>query len=256
MVFALPFYIAITAADAIRNQRTRLSGTDKVWILGLGLAGYYLSSFLDFSGLQYIPAGMERLVLFVYPTIVVFISRYFFDKPVTRNHIIAIGITYLGIGVAFIGKAEMGNAADTVKGVLFVLGSAITYAFYLAGSGDVLPRVGTVRFTGYAMMVSSVAVIIHFSVLGTSDIFNLPMPVYGYTLIMAVFSTVLPSYLISGATNKIGASTVSILGSVGPFLTIFLEVMLLGETVGVFQMAGTALVIAGIVYLSRKQSGK
>ncbi len=252
MAFALPFYIVITAVDAHRNPRAALSRKDILWILGLGFIGYYLSSFLDFSGLKYIPAGMERLVLFVYPTIVVFISKYAFGKPVTRSQMIAIGVTYIGIAVAFVGKFEMGGISETAKGIGFVLCSAITYAFYLAGSGDILPRVGTVRFTGYAMMVSCAVVIIHFAIAGKADLFSLPAPVYGYTLIMAVFSTVLPSYLISGATSMIGASNVSILGSVGPFLTIFLEVILLGETVGIYHIIGTVFVIAGIVYLNRK----
>lgn len=252
MAFALPFYIVITVVDAYRTPSERLSGTDKLWIVALGLLGYYMSSFLDFSGLRYIPAGMERLILFVYPTIVVVLSKYMFGKPVTRRQLIAIGITYVGIVAAFGGKFGTGVSDGTVTGAALVFGAAVSYAFYLAGSGSIIPRVGIVRFTGYAMMVSCAAVIANYALTGTSDILHLPPPVYGYTLVMAVFSTVLPTYLISAATSKIGASSVSILGSAGPFLTVGLEVLLLGETVGVFQVLGTAIVIAGIVYLNKK----
>lgn len=252
MSFALPFYIAITAIDTCRNPRSPLAAKDKLWIVALGLMGYYLSSLLDFTGLQYITAGMERLVLFVYPTIVVILSKYMFAKPVTRRQIAAIGITYVGIIAAFGGQVDVGDPAAAITGAGFVFCSALTYAFYLTVSGDVIPRVGIVRFTGYAMMVSCAAIVAHFAVVGKADLLALPAPVYGYTLIMAVFSTVLPTYLVSAATSKIGAPNVSILGIAGPFMTVGLEVLLLGETVGVFQIFGTAIVIAGIVYLNKK----
>lgn len=252
MAFALPFYIVITIVDAYRNPSAPLTGKDGLWMVALGLMGYFMSSFLDFSGLKYIPAGMERLILFVYPTIVVLLSKYTFGKPVTRRQLVAIGITYVGIAAAFGGRFSTGSSDGTMTGVVLVFFAAVSYAFYLVGSGNMIPRVGIVRFTGYAMMVSCAAVIATFAAAGKADVLNLPGPVYGYTLIMAVFSTVLPTYLISAATSKIGASSVSILGSAGPFLTVGLEVMLLGETVGVFQALGTAIVIAGIVYLNKK----
>jgi drug/metabolite transporter (DMT)-like permease len=252
MLMALPFYVVIGIVDARKHNYAPMQGKDMMWLFILGFVGYYLSSFLDFSGLQYIEAGLERIILFIYPTIVVLISALLLKKSIGGNHIIAIVLTYLGVIVAFSGKVSFHAGHDVWLGVILIFMCAVTYASYLAGSGQLIPRLGSVRFTTYAMLIASGCVILHYLFTEQFKLFSFHPMVYVYALIMATMSTVLPSYLISGAIQRIGAAHTSVLGSVGPFSTIILAYIFLNETITVYQLVGTCIVIAGIVILNRK----
>jgi drug/metabolite transporter (DMT)-like permease len=249
MVFSAPFFLLL-AWWAGRAGQEPLSRSDLRAIVILGLIGYYLSSYFDFLGLQYITAALERLLLFVHPTFVLLLSAFLFKRPITRRDVVAIVLSYLGIALVF-GHDLATQPGNVVLGAFWVLLSALLYAAYLIGSGRLVGRVGSLRFASYAGLVSSVAVVAHYVV--TRDaalIFSQPAEVYGLSLLMAVASTVLPIVLMSEGIRRIGASHASIIGSLGPIATIFLGAIFLGESVGVFQLAGAGLVLAGVLAIS------
>lgn len=251
MMFAFPFFIAI----AIWKARTEapLSGKEKAQIVLLGLLGYYLSSFLDFLGLQYISAGLERLILFLTPSFVLLISVFLLKKKITMLEWSALGISYLGTVLVFIHDARIGGANVAIGGLL-VLGSAMSYATYLLMSGELVKRVGSMRLVAYAMCVSSVACILQFFILRPASTLIQPMPVYGLSMINAFFCTVLPVFLTMIAVQRIGATTASQAGMIGPVSVLFLAALILDEPITGIQIVGTVLVICGIYLLSRKKA--
>lgn len=251
MMFSLPFFIVI----AIWKARTAqpLSKMEKGQIVVLGLLGYYLSSFLDFLGLQYISAGLERLILFLTPSFVLLISIFLMKKKITAIEWAALGTSYLGTVLVFVHDVRIGGANVTIGG-LFVLGSAISYAVYLLASGELVRRVGALRLVAYAMCVSSVACIAQFFVLRPASMLIQPMDIYSLSMINAFFCTVLPVFLTMIAVDRIGAATASQAGMIGPVSTLFLAAWILGEPITGIQLAGTALVLCGIYLLSKKKS--
>lgn len=251
MMFSLPFFIVI----AIWKARTAqpLSNAEKGQIVILGLLGYYLSSFLDFLGLQYISAGLERLILFLTPSFVLLISVFLMKKKITAIEWAALGTSYLGTVLVFVHDVRIGGANVTIGG-LFVLGSAISYAIYLLASGELVRRVGALRLVAYAMCVSSVACIAQFFILRPVSMLIQPMDVYSLSMINAFFCTVLPVFLTMIAVDRIGAATASQAGMIGPVSTLFLAAWILGEPITSIQLAGTALVLCGIYLLSKKKS--
>ncbi|WP_373941648.1 DMT family transporter [Polaribacter sejongensis] len=218
-----------------------------------GVVGYYLASYFDFEGLTYIKASLERIILFVYPTIVILLNRLFFKQPITKFQALAIFLSYLGIIIAFSDEVDV-SGNNVYLGGFFVLLSAITYASYLVGSGWLIPKFGVVKFTAYAMLVSCVCVFIHFSFMGETDLFNLPWQVYGFGLLIAVFATVIPSFLVSASIKMISSSNFAIVAGVGPISTIVLASFFLGERLTLLQFFGAFLVIVGIVITSLKQA--
>jgi len=250
MLFSLPFFIAIAIWQA-RTQAALTSG-ERGRIVVLGLLGYYLSSFLDFLGLQYISAGLERLILFLTPSFVLLMSAFFLKKKITTLEWLALGTAYLGTILVFLHDARTGGSNVALGGIL-VLGAAFSYAIYLLLSGELVKRVGTLRLVAYAMCVSSVACIVQFFLLRPSSMLVQPMAVYGLSLVNAVFCTVLPVFLTMVAVARIGAGTTSQAGMIGPVATLFMGALMLGEPVTGIQLAGTALVLAGIYFLSRKK---
>jgi drug/metabolite transporter (DMT)-like permease len=251
MIFSLPFFAAI----AWWKMRTEapLTRREKGQIVILGLIGYYLSSFLDFLGLQYITAGLERLILFLTPSFVLLISVFLLKRKITVLEWSALGISYLGTVLVFIHDARIGGN-NVVVGGLFVLGSAMSYAVYLLSSGELVKRVGSMRLVAYAMCVSSVACILQFIILRPVSLLIQPMPIYGLSMINAFFCTVLPVFLTMIAVQRIGAPTASQAGMIGPVSTLFLGAWILGEPITGIQLAGTALVICGIYLLSQKKA--
>ncbi len=251
MLFAFPFYIGIaifTKSSAAQNP----SSKDYLWLLLFGFLGYYLASLFDFMGLQYIKAGLERIILFIYPTIVVLLSWLFFKNKLTRNQFFAIIITYIGVLITF--WDELGIAGDTVYwGSFLIFLSAFTYASYLVGSGWLIPKFGVLRFTSYAMIVSTFCVVIHYAFVADFDLFHYPMEVYLLGAAMAIFSTLIPSFLVSEAIRRLGASTFSIFGSLGPISTIILAFFFLDERVTIIQIFGMMVVIFGVTLVSRKK---
>ncbi len=252
MVFSLPFFIIIGVVSGKKKDAGSMSGASWGKIFLLGIIGYYLASLFDFQGLLYITAGLERLILFVYPTIVVVISAIYYKQSIKRNQYIALVLTYIGIFVVFAFDANLQGQKNVVKGALLIFGSAFTYAMYLFGSGRMIPQVGTLRFTAYAMSFSALGVIIHAYAVNGLRIWDFPSTVYMLALVMALISTVLPSFLISGGIRYIGSDNASIVASVGPISTIILANIFLGEIITISQMAGTFFVLLGVIMITIK----
>lgn len=251
MLFSLPFFAAV----AFWKMRTDepLARPDRIRIVVLGLLGYYLSSFLDFIGLQYISAGLERLILFLTPSFVLLLSALFLKMKVGKLEWMALAISYAGIVLVFLHDVNTGPSgmATTALGSMFVLGSAISYSLYLLWSGELVRRVGAIRLVAYAMCVSSAACILQFFLLRPLSMLEQPVPVYALFLINAFACTVLPVFLTMAAVARIGAASASQAGMVGPVSTLFLGAMILSEPITAVQLAGAGLVLAGIYLLSR-----
>lgn len=248
MLFALPFFVVIAVLEERKPGIVRPSGPQIAGIVGLGLIGYYLASLFDFVGLQYISAGLERLILFLFPAFTVLISAIFLGRRIGRVEIQALLLSYAGIAIAVHQEVVL-DGEHTMFGVVMVFAGTLAYAIYLVGSGELIPRIGARRFTAYAMIVSCLAVVAQF--MATHDIAALqqPMPVYGYALAMAMLSTVLPAFMLAAAIHRIGAAHTSIIGGIGPVSTIALAAVFLGESMNALQAAGAALVIAGVLFL-------
>ena len=250
MVFSAPFFMLLGWWAARGKDVQPLSMRDRGMIVGLGLVGYYLASYFDFLGLQYVTAALERLLLFVHPTFVLLISAVLFKRRITQRDLVAVGLSYVGIGVVF-GHDVATQPGNVVLGSFWVLMSALFYASYLIGSGRLVGRVGSLRFASYAGLVSCAAVVAHYFL--TRDpalIFTQPAAVYGLSLLMAAVSTVLPIVLTSEGIRRIGASHSSIIASIGPVATIFLGAWFLGEAITPLQLVGAALVMAGVLTIS------
>ncbi len=251
MLFSLPFFAVIAIWQARVSQP--LTRAERIRIVILGLIGYYLSSFLDFIGLQYISAGLERLILFLTPSFVLLISILFLKKKISRLEWIALAISYSGTVLVFLHDARRGGS-QVQLGALFVLGSAITYALYLLFSGEMVKRVGAIRLVAYAMCVSSAACIGQFFILRPASALVQPSAVYGLSLINAVFCTVMPVFLTMVAVARIGAGTTSQAGMIGPVSTLLLGAVVLNEPITGIQLSGTVLVLVGIYLLSKKKT--
>ncbi|WP_438699687.1 DMT family transporter [Zoogloea sp.] len=255
MGFAFPFFVALGWRDAQRHRMTRqpLLFPDFMQLAALGFSGYYLASYLDFLGLQYISAGLERLILFAYPTLVVVFSALFLKKPITRRALISIMLCYSGIGLAVVHDFKTAGEPGVVLygGGLVFLG-AISYALYLMGNGQAVARLGAVRVTAWASGAACVFCLLHFGLTRPWSSLAQPAPVLMLGAAMAFFSTVLPVWMISEAMRHLGAARVSLIGTLGPIVTLFLGWVILGEQLGITQMVGGALVLAGVVWVSRK----
>lgn len=255
MTFSLPVLL-VAAWWSGKHSEAPLGWRDWRAILVLGFAGYYLSSLLDFLGLQYISAGLERLILFLYPTVVVLISVYLLKKPITGRAIGAMVLSYLGIGIAFIHDVRMtGDQTATLIGGGLVFMCMITYAIYLVGSGQMTARIGSTRFAALATTVAAISCMAHFAIESPLvDAVSQPWEVYAYALAMAIVSTVLPIFLIAKAIHLIGAARVSIIGSIGPVATIFFAWIMLGEAISAEQILGGVFVLGGVMLVTLKKA--
>lgn len=252
MLFSLPFYATMAFLRKPAHP-DKIVKKDYLWIVFFGMMGYFIASYFDFLGLQYIQASLERIILFLYPTIVLFMSRIFLKQRITRLQILAILISYLGIIITFWGAVAI-EGSDVILGGLLVFVSALTYAGYLVGSGWLIPKFGSVTFTSYAMIVACLSICIYYGL--TQDVGRLwqyDTEVYGIALAMAVLSTVIPSYLISESIKGLGAPNFSIIGSLGPVSTIILANVFLDERLSALQIVGTVVVIVGIYVVSRRK---
>ena len=251
LLFALPFF-ALMALFAGSGART-LEARDWRALVGLGFIGYYLSSYFDFLGLQYISAGLERLILFLQPTMVVLLSAFFFKTRVRRHHVISIVLSYGGIALVFAANLNLAQEPRAITlGSSLVFLSALSYAFYLIGSGAVIPRLGAARFTGLASMIACVFATAQFFIgHGISGLVQ-PPKVYWLSLIMAVVSTVMPIWLMAEGVKRIGASQVSMISAIGPVITIYFGWLILNEPITPVQIAGAVLVLAGVLLVSLK----
>lgn len=254
MVFSLPFYITSSVFISNKKENIRISKKEWLYVIILGLFGYYISSLLDFIGLQYISAGLERLILFLYPTFAVLINVYFFKQKMSRGQKIALLLTYLGIAIAYYGelKIDTGNP-NFYFGSIMVFICAITYSIYIAGSGRIIPLVGANKFTGFAMLAATAGIFIHFLLVGNINTLSTGAGLWEYGLLLAIFSTVIPSYMISNGLKRIGANNVAIISGIGPVSTIVQAHYILGEKIFTEQIIGTLLVIAGVLLTGWKR---
>ena len=255
MLFSFPFYIVI--ASLYRNQTTidKPNSKDYLWLVFFGFVGYYLASYFDFVGLTYLKASLERIILFLYPTIVILLNKVFLKQPITKIQALAIGLTYLGIVIAFSDEVSI-SGSETYIGGFFILLSAITYASYLVGSGWLIPKFGVMKFTAYAMIISCICVFIHYSVTREISLFSFSWEVYLLGFLIAVFATVIPSFLVSVSIKMISSSNFAIVAGIGPISTIILAAIFLGERLTLLQLFGALVVILGILLVSIKKQHK
>jgi drug/metabolite transporter (DMT)-like permease len=249
MLMSVPFFAA--ALWWTSRAAPPLSARDHGALLVVGVLGYYLASYFDFLGLQYISAALERLILYLNPTLVLLLSVLVLRRPVTRFDLVALALAYGGIVLVFWHDVRV-DADGVAVGAALVFGSAACYAVYLVLSGEVVRRVGAIRLTAYAMCVATVGVCLQFALLRPLASLAQPAPVLWLSLFNAVFCTVLPVFATMMAVARIGAGPVSLAGMVGPVSTIALGYAFLGEPVSGWQLAGTALVLAGVFVLSRR----
>lgn len=252
MVFSLPFYLGVWIYKRAEWKERPLSKKQWTALIALGIVGYYFASYFDFKGLTYISASLERLILFTYPTIVLILSAIFLKKKISKVQITAILITYGGLAIIFLDNQGItsGSTEAVLTGSGFILLSALTYAMYLTGTNFLIGRIGTLRLTTVVMSMSCLSVITHFSISQTPDILGYPHQVYVIGILMAIFATVLPSFMINEAIKRIGAPDVSILGSLGPVSTITLSMIFLGERLTLIQFFGALVIISGVALIS------
>jgi drug/metabolite transporter (DMT)-like permease len=250
MVVALPFFALTSIVMERRRDKSPFQKGDW-WKIGLiGFLGYYLASFLDFVGLAYITATLERLILYLNPTLVLAIGVFWFKRRVTPAQLFAMGLSYLGVAVALMHDFSIGGN-NIALGSAIVFASALSYALYLVASGEMVRRVGALRLTAHASCVASFCCIAQFVVLRPWSALDLPIQVYGLSLINGLACTVLPVFAVMLALARIGATQAAQIGMMGPVSTIVLSFFLLAEPMGASQIVGTLLVLVGVFIVSR-----
>jgi len=251
MLYAAPFFLAMAWWSSRAPGARQFSRADWTSLVVLGFIGYYLASLLDFMGLTYISAALERLILFLYPTIVVVLSALLLGQRITPRALVALLLSYAGIALVF--ARDLAGAPDRTAlwiGGALVFGSAVLYAVYLVRAAGVIARLGSMRFTSWAMLASTVFVLCHFAAVRDPALLSVPAEVHALSLAMAIVSTVLPTWLISESIQRIGANASSLIGSLGPVFTIGLGAAILGEPVHAIQLGGAALVLLGVMLVT------
>jgi drug/metabolite transporter (DMT)-like permease len=251
MLFSVPFF-ALALAWSSRGSAPLTRG-DHVRLIVIGLLGYYAASYLDFLGLQYITAALERLILYLNPTIVLLMSALLLGKRFSRREVAALALAYGGILLVFLHDVRL-EGEGVPLGAALVFGSAVCYAAYLVMSGELVRRVGAIRLTSYAMCVSTVAVFVQFLILNPLSSLRQPAPVYWLSLVNGLLCTVLPVFATMLAVERIGAGRTSLAAMVGPVATIALAYLFLDERISGWQLAGTTLVLSGVYVLSRSST--
>ena len=251
LLFSVPFFIVILIYSW-RSKHPRLSVKDHLWLIAVAIFGFYLSVFLDFWGLLYLSAGLERIILFSYPAMVVLMTRLFFKERISRRAFIALLITYLGIVISYIDEVSV-NGANQFKGVVLILACSLFYAGYMVASQSIISKIGSLRFTAYVMIVATGAGLIHQTLVKPLQFGGYPSEVYRIALTMAIVSTVIPTLLLSEGIKRVGASRAAIINTIGPIATIYLAHVYLGEDITALQLVGGALVVIGVVFLSQRR---
>lgn len=253
MLFSLPLFLLLGWRETrrARERGSRLSRRDVLTLLALGLLGYYLSSLLDFWGLEYVPVSLERLLLFLNPTFVLLIGLLLFRTPVASRQWLAMAISYAGVALVMVENLRL-EGEHVVFGSLLILGAALSYAFYLAVSGELIKRIGSLRLVAYAMVISTAATVLHYLLLRPpTSLLQHPPEVYALAAGNALFCTFLPVTFTMAAVARIGSGSTAQLSVIGPVSLLFLGGWLLGESITALQLAGTAVVLAGIAVLTR-----
>jgi drug/metabolite transporter (DMT)-like permease len=252
MTLSLPFFLAM--AWSLRRAAP-IARRDWIGIAALGFLGYYLASLLDFLGLQYVSAGLGRLIMFLYPTLVVLLSALFLGKTPTRREVAALAITYAGIALVLSEQlAASPEHRMFLFGALLVFSSSTCYAVYLVAGSQLVRRIGSLRFTAYTMIISTLPAVVQFALLESPAALELPRQVWGYVAVLAVGCTVFPVLLVAEALKRIGANHFALIGALGPVTTVLADFGLLGGALTPVQMGGGALVILGVLLVSLKRS--
>jgi drug/metabolite transporter (DMT)-like permease len=253
MLYSMPLFALMAWWASRGSDVTPISSSDWIKLGWLGFIGYYLSSLLDFIGLQYITASMERLVLFLYPTIVVLLSAIFLKQRITRRALLSLALSYAGIVLVIVHDLRL--TADThalLIGGSLVFASACTYAVYLVSVGPLIGRLGSLRFIAWAMLISGAFVVLHFALARPLSALAVPPGIQGLSIAMAVVSTALPTFFIAESIKRMGANRASLVGSLGPVFTVWMGYLLLDEPVQPIQLAGGALVLIGVTLVTVK----
>jgi drug/metabolite transporter (DMT)-like permease len=250
MFFSLPFYVVAAWLGTRKAHLPKLSNKQIGWIIVLGIFGYYLSSLFDFIGLQYVSAGLERLILFLYPTFAVLLNTFIFKTVLQKIQIIALALSYTGIGIAYFAEMQTDfNTPGFFYGSFMIFLCAITYSFYLVGTGKLVQVAGATRYTAYAMLAATGGVFIHFAFSRSISTIQFTPQLAYYAIALALIATVIPSFLMSLGMKRIGSNNVSIITSIGPVSTIIQAYFFLGEKILLLQIVGTILVIIGVVLI-------
>lgn len=250
MIFALPFYVVAALLVSCQKSNKQMNPKEWMLVIALGIFGYYLSSLFDFIGLQYVSAGLERLILFLYPTFTIIIGAYFFNQKISNIQKIALALTYSGIAIAYFGELTFDTSNPNFYfGSFMIFLCSITYSIYIAGSGKAIPLIGANKFTAYAMLAATAGIFIHFAVKGNIDTLETAGNLWWYGIVLAVVATVAPSFLVSQGLKKIGSNNVAIISGIGPVSTMLQAHFILGEKIFAAQIAGTILVIIGVLLI-------
>lgn len=253
MLFSLPFYCVVLWRLRSAADRQPLSRSQVTKALGLGFLGYYLASFLDLSGLELISAQLERLTLFTYPTMVAVLAWLFLGERIGPRIVAAIVLCYAGVFLMYGQEQALDGGPRIGTGVLLVLGSALSYSLYILFAKPAMQRIGSLQFTCLAMIGSTFFVVVHF--LATREVRELveakPV-VYLYGLVLAFVCTVLPSFMINEAILRIGATRTTVIGCVGPVLTMLLAILVLSEPSSRQHFAGMAVAVFGVSLVAKR----
>ena len=258
MLLSLPFYIIILWMIQKNGKGLKPSNKIYAWAITMGLLGYYGSSLFDFIGLQYVSAGIERIILFIYPTLAVLINLWVFKIPIIKRQWWAILVTYIGIGIAYWSEInQFQNTGLFIYGSVMVLLCGITYAMYLVGTGKLIPKMGATKYTTVAMLSATVGIFIHYSITesisNTISFLNPSSPIFYYVIGLALFATVIPSFLLNTGMKRIGSNDLAIVTSIGPVATLFQARYLLNEPFSFLQIVGTILVIVGVLMVKKSE---
>ena len=248
MLFALPFFAAM--AWWASRGKPPLTRKDGWGVLGLGVSGYYLASLLDFAGLAYISASLERLILYLNPTLVLLLGLVFYQRRIALAHLVGMAISYAGVALVFSHEITL-QGSDAAWGALLVFGSAISYALYLVYSGEMVKRLGSMRLVGLATSVACLLCLLQFVVLRPLSAAVVAPEVIWLSVLNATLCTAVPVLMVMMAIERIGASLAAQTGMIGPLSTILMGVVILGEPFTAWVAAGTVLVIAGIFVFTR-----
>ena len=254
MLFSLPIY-ALLLIIFLRNKhnRAKLNLRNILAICGAGLLGYYVSSFLDLVGLQYVTAQLGRMILYVYPTFVVLLGALFFKKPVTLPTIIALAVTYIGVAIIF-GHDLKEFGEDVILGGAYIFACAFTFSFYLLFSKPLISEVGSRVFTCIALIAASIGILIHYSF--THPIVEPQVNATGLWLILfiAIFCTVIPTFFTTAAVARIGPDRTGIVAMIGPAFTSLFAVTILTEAFTAYHLLGIIITTIGVATLNKKNS--
>ena len=249
MVFSLPIFWLAVWWNKQATSPQPLIPKDVIKVCASGLLGYFLSSYLDFLGLHYISAGLERVILYLTPAIVLVLSKFFLKKTIDRRQYWAMVVAYVGIVMVFMHDIQLNGHGAVVLGSVLLFLAAVVYSIYLIFAGELVGRVGSIRLVALASASATLAACIQSLILGASALLVQQPEVYSLALVNALFCTFMPMLFIMMAVNRIGSSLTAQAGTIGPVGTAFLGWYFLNEPVSPLQLAGIAVVLVGIAIL-------